>query len=281
MIGADCIGACVPDTFDGKARGVFARACYAFDGSGRAIVLLSEHTPMTPHGVRLPVPRGWLAEKAGDGTAVRIHDGQLILGVRAQGLVAEADRYDGRLTRILGRRLPAEALQSAEEELRQRSPRLSGFAAQARERVLSHVSDAEAAWQRGDEVRTQAALSSLAGLGPGLTPSGDDALVGFACGLHAAGAAPEWLADLCEDAAQRTTDVSASFLRHAADARFSEPLRELAMGVAANDGDAARRAARRALDLGATSGADGVVGLLAGVRSAVRGPRRNLRCWPE
>jgi hypothetical protein len=106
----------------------------------------------------------------------------------------------------------------------------------------------------------------LVGLGPGLTPSGDDVLTGALCVLWAAGPAAkaqrDALADVARTAAGRTTRVGAHQLAAAADGWFAEAL--LAVVDAPTDAVAARCAAVL-LGVGATSGAD----LLAGAVLAV------------
>lgn len=113
-------------------------------------------------------------------------------------------------------------------------------------------------------------VGGLTGLGPGLTPAGDDFLVGLMAGLWAwpiilpSG----WTADracqlIVQVAAHRTTLLSAAWLRHAAAGEFAEPWHDLVQALAnANEADI-HRAADRILDAGATSGADAMAGFLA------------------
>jgi len=103
----------------------------------------------------------------------------------------------------------------------------------------------------------------LIGLGEGLTPSGDDCVVGAIAVAHRL--APEWLASnvalrdrLAEAARTRTTDVARDFVLEALEGRFAESVRSL---VAADSDAGASRAALRLLDLGATSGADTLCGI--------------------
>jgi hypothetical protein len=111
------------------------------------------------------------------------------------------------------------------------------------------------------------AARGLVGLGEGLTPAGDDYLVGALAGLHRlgdgwpVGDAP--LRDAVIAHACRTTPtVSAAFLLYAVKGQFSEPLRDLAM---AGSAAATREAAAALARMGATSGVD----TLAGMREAL------------
>lgn len=116
------------------------------------------------------------------------------------------------------------------------------------------------------------AVRRLVGAGPGLTPSGDDALVGLLAALNRSGDAglhplTEKLSAAVLDQAHRTTDISAHHLGLAVDGAFSEPLVDLADAVLHGvPGPELTRLTHEALSLGATSGADGLLGLLTGLR---------------
>ena len=100
-----------------------------------------------------------------------------------------------------------------------------------------------------------AAVGGLLGLGPGLTPAGDDVLAGALVALS--GTAPDRRARLADavaanEPARRTTVVSAALLRHAA---TGECIPELADLMAALDGrEDLPSAHRRLLEVGHTSG---------------------------
>ncbi|HEX7128412.1 MAG TPA: DUF2877 domain-containing protein [Thermodesulfobacteriota bacterium] len=124
------------------------------------------------------------------------------------------------------------------------------------------------------------AAETLLGLGPGLTPSGDDALVGYVAALWTAGPSGRALvrdvaAPLAELAAARTTRLSREILGCAARGLAAEPL-----GRLARRGDVASVAGL--LACGATSGGDCLVGWAAGLQaSPARGAvtsRRSTRC---
>jgi hypothetical protein len=121
-----------------------------------------------------------------------------------------------------------------------------------------------AATRRDDRSAAEAAATSLVGLGAGLTPSGDDVLVGFTAALTAARsrlARP--IARAAADGGARTTLVARTYLYHAARGEYAERVHELIDAVAL--GDASRIA--RGMSWGATSGADLVLGILLGARA--------------
>ncbi len=116
------------------------------------------------------------------------------------------------------------------------------------------------------------AIGSVIGLGPGLTPSGDDFLVGYLAGLWCrAGNSPPRMRFLTAlgselfQAAGRTNEISCAYLRAAAEGHVSEPLATLAQQLnRADDLVRLRTATQTALHIGHTSGTDGVLGLLLG-----------------
>ncbi len=121
-----------------------------------------------------------------------------------------------------------------------------------------------AATQRDDRSAAEAAASSLVGLGAGLTPSGDDVLVGFTAALTAARnrlARP--IGRAAANGGARTTLVARTYLYHAARGEYAERVHQLIDAVAS--GDASRIA--RGMSWGATSGADLVLGILLGARA--------------
>ena len=97
------------------------------------------------------------------------------------------------------------------------------------------------------------AASGLVGLGDGLTPSGDDLLVGFSAGLRAtAHPLAEPFALGCAGLARgRTTLIAQTFLEHAAHGAYSERVQRLVSGLATD-----------IPGWGASSGADTLLGLL-------------------
>lgn len=130
-----------------------------------------------------------------------------------------------------------------------------------------------AATSQRDAHRALRAASRLVGLGPGLTPSGDDLLVGFLAGLwSSAGRDRQRLAFLDQFGgglsrlADGTGEVSRAYIASAICGHFSERLALLAGAIARGaQAPELRAVTQAALEVGATSGADGVLGLLAGL----------------
>ena len=128
----------------------------------------------------------------------------------------------------------------------------------------------------GDSTAAANAATGLIGLGPGLTPSGDDVLVGVEAALHALGSpSAGFLALAVGDVEVRTTALAATLLRHAAAGEFAERLHTLLAALLGSDDEQIAAAVDRAVAWGATSGTDCLVGVLVGLDVAA-GPRRAL-----
>jgi hypothetical protein len=137
-----------------------------------------------------------------------------------------------------------------------------------------------------DAVQMLEASRHLIGLGPGLTPSGDDFLVGCLRGLwlarsHAPEAGP--ILDRLREALLpgldgRTTRVGAEFIRYALDGAFAEILDRAALALLApSHPQVVQSAITPLLAQGETSGTDTMLGLLTCLEALLSGSDRELR----
>lgn len=123
---------------------------------------------------------------------------------------------------------------------------------------------------QGNNAMLKAGAQYLAGLGPGLTPAGDDFLVGL---LAALVAGRLWidnaLTTLCpviaQIAAAQTTKLSARWLHCAGQGHFGETWHHLIAALNSNTSALIRATAQRILTTGATSGVDAMSGFLFGI----------------
>ncbi len=116
------------------------------------------------------------------------------------------------------------------------------------------------------------AIEPLIGLGPGLTPSGDDLIVGYLAGLWSTAGSNSsrlrfmsslgaWLSL----AVAGTNAISSTYIKSAINGNVSEPIATLAQRFGQPKSmDSVREATRTAMQVGNTSGTDGVQGLLLG-----------------
>ena len=111
-------------------------------------------------------------------------------------------------------------------------------------------------------------LARVVGAGPGLTPAGDDFLVGLCCALHGLrhpllGLVNKVLPALLSS----TTLVSQTLLCDSLDGSFQLPLVRLRQALMSNVGPSQLRAAlHQAMNIGASSGCDGAWGLSSGLQ---------------
>lgn len=116
-----------------------------------------------------------------------------------------------------------------------------------------------------DPTLLRKAAKGLAGLGPGLTPAGDDLLLGAMHGIWATKPeveAREISSLIAQAAAPRTHVLSASWLEAAAEGEAAEAWHTLVAAVSASDERLLRNAISRILPTGHTSGSDALGGFL-------------------
>lgn len=125
--------------------------------------------------------------------------------------------------------------------------------------------------QQGDIESISKASKGLAGVGPGLTPAGDDILLGAMHGIwatHPSDAALELSNSIARTAAPRTHALSAAWLEAGAAGEAAEPWHALVEAIAVQDDTALRNSVMRILPTGHTSGSDALGGFL-GVLEAI------------
>jgi hypothetical protein len=124
----------------------------------------------------------------------------------------------------------------------------------------------------GDRNRMGAAARHLIGLGPGLTPSGDDFLVGWLRGLWLMAGESVAIQNACSslrrfllpDLAQRTTQVGAAFIRYGLAGAFAEVLDQAAAALSSpSSPQVVADMLRQLMAQGETSGTDTAAGLLS------------------
>jgi hypothetical protein len=135
----------------------------------------------------------------------------------------------------------------------------------------------------GDAALMLEATHQLIGLGSGLTPSGDDFLVGYLRGLWlirsnapGAGQTLDRLRDMLPHGLDaRTTCVGAEFIRYALEGAFAEILDRAALALLAPSHPRVVQAAiTRLLAQGDTSGTDTMLGLLTCLEALLSSPNR-------
>jgi hypothetical protein len=276
------------DGVRGRVRATFDRCAFVtVDGGGPALVLHAAGHDHTPTSL---CPASWppAAIVVGDrvaGRAGHLKVGALVLDVRSarvwrpaplpglgDGRIATAQRAPlrpagSRLGSVPLLRAAASRLASVHRPLLEAASRRTGELLPALERALT-ARDAD---------RVAGCVASLVGRGPGLTPSGDDALVGALAVLHRLAAAGDPSTELLGRPVtahlHRTGDISAHYLRLAAAGHLGERLVALCDALATGPTAAVDRAAAAVLATGATSGADALLGVVTAIRLLAASPR--------
>jgi hypothetical protein len=125
--------------------------------------------------------------------------------------------------------------------------------------------------------RLSHAVKSLIGLGPGLTPMGDDFLTGFLSVIatwQEGSLAAESLKKSIEENLYRTNSISSAMLRNAIDNIYHEYIQELVYAVVFEEADKVFLCCRKLLKIGATSGSDLAAGIYLGFFSITQGKAR-------
>ena len=258
---------------EGRVQAVFDRSAYAEIGG--AWVCIGARLRRGPLNALVESPEAvsrWLASvapgEAVRGTWPRFHIADATLDF------ARAARWHPPMPALpIDRTRLAQALARMRDAARSRIPAdglaflIAGDAPHAALASAGHgAANALRAWlSRGYASKAPPVeLRALIGLGPGLTPSGDDFLGGALAALHAFGAREraralgEWVLPLCEGA---THPISVAHLAAACEGLAGEALHACLCALA--DGDDAAPALDAVAAVGHTSGWDALAGAVA------------------
>jgi hypothetical protein len=283
ILEAVCLGYTVPRRlFDAEIHSAFASAANLRSaGSYRLLTLVTAGEADLPQGIRLKTPQGFSFEGLRTGERFTCRDG--LLRCEQAPLTIDlrpAKRWKCDLPALaadLNDPSTLAALRSVEQMLAGWQARVAiglpaGQVAAAR-RMGESVSGLVAATRRYDEAAATGSVATLIGLGPGLTPAGDDFLVGYLAGLwctvRGRGERVGFLSSLGKAVvrlSRRTNDISRAYLVHAAHGQVSSRLADLVGVICRGEGsDRLLETAEAAMSVGHTSGMEAVAGLLLGL----------------
>jgi hypothetical protein len=210
---------------------------------------------MSPYSICLAGP-DWRRIAVTAGATATVHGGLLMIGGRGIDC-RDAPRWSPSLWPC-----PAGGLA---QRLRFVMERARARAWEGTETLLTRLLDE---LDNGTEAIADQTLARIMGRGPGLTPSGDDLIVGVFGALHLSpcirdGAAQaRRLTEAMLPLLPTTPDISRQLLAQAAAGHVSRPLHDLGRALhAPGNPDRLSAALDLALDVGATSGADACLGL--------------------
>jgi len=264
-----------PHRVAGTIHSVFADACNMECADGEIFTLLTARTPDQPGGIRLASPphfsfRGHLS--AGD--RVSSHPGFLEVPDRAFIV-------DLRQAETWRRQLPVARDGSAASNW---NAAADSFLTVSRETDASNSSlmmqvrdlaDAlSVAVSEGDWETASGAMRSLIGCGPGLTPWGDDFVVGVIAGYECLSGDADHrtlmrLRGLCSERVATTSDISRSILLDAIAGHYGMPVYDLCEAIIDAGSDLSVTGQIRShMHIGASSGEANCYGILSGMAAA-------------
>jgi hypothetical protein len=261
--------------FIGRVHSAFERAVNVEIDDGRLVTLACRTLDDAPDTVVIDVAR---FDGVVSGSTVTGDARALWLGADVRIALTSArlwsapvlrftDDFDGFLVRL--RALDA-LMENGPGSFRVRHPDQSAFDAIMRAQLWQCCEALCTALTARDNAAALRAANSLVGLGPGLTPSGDDYLLGLFAVLNLAGGPCEgWLRggrDVLDASSPHATHrISHVALVHAAHGRVRESIAALLQAVLHGAGDLGI-ALQRVLAIGSTSGADIVRGIVDGLQ---------------
>jgi hypothetical protein len=285
---AETVGCRVPQAAQGEVEAVFERACtLALDG-GRAIAILTQPCGNHPHAVRLSCSPN-LGRVLRRGMAVQVTRDRIGIDHGALAILLGGARSwypDLQPGMFASDARAVDSVRAAERLLRERATRTQseffmavlgadGLSTALTARVVDLLPRLSRAWRTVDARECMAAIACVIGLGPGLTPAGDDFIVGWLAGMTlTATSRPQldFLRAVCADLGALRTATTPLSWQHLEDARallFSERLSDLGIAIArCAPATLLRTRIDAQLAVGASSGGDAAAGLIAALRAA-------------
>lgn len=136
-----------------------------------------------------------------------------------------------------------------------------------------HHQKAAAAWEqlsngikRADHLKLNEGAFNLAGLGPGLTPAGDDFLMGFIYSLWANGelkTRKSAIKRMIQLVSKRTNSLSRAWLEASGRGEAAVPWHNLVRGMIRDEPTVVEETTKDIIDIGSSSGADALTGFVA------------------
>ncbi len=289
-------------TTRGSIQSVFPRAANLLFGS-RLLTLHARDTPCAPNGLVLPLRAGPgpLADLQ-PGMAIIIERGTIYIPTPSLRLSTQNSqpwnphprlepgacpperlaRNVAALTALLAEQAPKEGLAALAGGVDAEAASSKAPGSNADESFLLHTARPAAAHLLDGVMRQQMpavrqGASGLIGLGPGLTPSGDDLLIGFMAATsilgEPIGLASEWYPrvhrELLTIARGRTNKISITWMEYAQQGEVAEHIGHLFQALVGEDARQVESTALTVLKTGATSGADLLAGVILGSRCLI------------
>jgi hypothetical protein len=257
----------------GRVHSVFRRAVNLVTDDGELFTLAARGLGNAPQTALLPV-HDLRSTGMALGNAVHARAGQLWIGDRLGVTFDTASVWTCVLPRWRATPPRVSAnLAWLQGALRQRRlaqrPALGAFDRAALDVLEERAASLRISLREHEGALATAQARSLLGLGPGLTPAGDDFLVGLFAVLHLPDSPCErWLqggAHVLQDAERATNEISLAALRSAGCGRVRDSIAVLLRELLRGGGTPLQAALARVLAIGASSGCDIAAGLACGL----------------
>jgi hypothetical protein len=261
-------------SFKGVVHSVFARTVNIAPSGGDVgdlCPLVHRESDAGP-GCMLAEVRDFSHLPLGQGDEARVEEGCLRIGQAGFSFREALPRQPehlaypvdtGRLRRNL------RALDPARPPGRGRAAEETPFTREARRLLVGRARALEAALKSGREAEASRYVAGLLGLGPGLTPSGDDILLGLSATLALEGAPGarfhSFRGFVAEQACVATNLISAAGIREAVKGRTRTVIADFIRALLYGDPASAKSRLKQVLELGSSSGADMAHGIFLGM----------------
>ena len=276
--------------WDGEVLAVHPRSCYLVDEEGTIYAVVQESLGNGPLNLVIPAAASEPFQSLSAGVTIRSSGHTLMFGDSLEVGMANAQLWDPKPYLALGH--DADGLRRALETVTQLAATASPEGSLARLLPYLEEEDLPPPLQKAAHLPRSHALmgglaeslarrnrrglkvvtSSMAGLGPGLTPACDDFVAGVLLALaltrqqQADPELDEIAALVLETVASRTHEISAAYLKAAYAGEANERWHRLLSALAGEDPGAIEEAARGVMQIGETSGADMLAGFLTAMR---------------
>lgn len=246
-------------SFFGRFLGLFERACNLIDAEGRIIALTLPGVGNGPFTIVIEGQPG-LFNRFPPGQAVQANEKRLSVA-DWQISLQRAKIWEPRIQIPKSPPGTAPLIDAVKSyldwpSLSEETMIATRMAQQARQAVMQLN---QALAQPANREMIVETVSRLAGLGPGLTPAGDDYLIGVMAALWLTGRR-EHLPLITESAIPKTTALSRAFLKAAANGEFIEPWHHLVEAWLQDDRQTLATAVDNIAQFGASSGSDALGG---------------------
>lgn len=256
--------------FQSPETGIVTLACRSVGNAPWTLLVDANRLPAGATRVQDPVK--------GDGRRLVVGDGLLLRLAGAAEWNGRLPAYPADESTLLSNLRAMRGLLQREGKpggLLGTTPSAGRFAMAASHLLRWETRRLSVALTRGDARRAQVHARAIVGLGPGLTPSGDDFLVGMLAVLnvpgHPGGSHLPALGEAICGAASATNDISFAALSRAVVGAVPQPLIDLIEAVMHRASDDLATAVRRVLQIGSSSGTDIACGVWSAFASCARG----------